>query len=380
MKQGSTLEALAAEVQRQQDSKQDYLADTRQLTLASTTVGAGKDVMLRSTMAIEGVGELGVNDWAHGQVADRLGIPRKFYGRLRSSHTGLLDHNVNTLWREAPEQRMVRTMDGSVRALVSDRYRRLDNHDLCEAALPILMGMEGAQVISCNLSDTRMYLKVLLPMQREVVPGLGDIVQAGVCISNSEVGDGALAVRPLVYRLVCLNGMISLDNMLRAHHIGGRLQEGEHTYAVYSDATLQADDRAFWLKVQDVVRAATDEAIFAKTVDQMNKLATTTPEVQNPVAAVQRIGKQLGLLQGEQESVLAHLASGGNMTQWGMLNAITRTSQDVADYDRATDLEAMGGAVLRMPQTEWQAIARLQRELQDAEAPAEVPLAAVALA
>ena len=35
----------------------------------------------------------------------------------------------------------------------------------------------------------------------------GDVVQAGVSISNSETGRGAVSVCPLVYRLVCTNGM-----------------------------------------------------------------------------------------------------------------------------------------------------------------------------
>jgi hypothetical protein len=33
---------------------------------------------------------------------------------------------------------MLRTLDGQVRAVLSDRYRRLDNFDLAESVLPIL--------------------------------------------------------------------------------------------------------------------------------------------------------------------------------------------------------------------------------------------------
>ena len=36
----------------------------------------------------------------------------------------------------------------------------------------------------------------------------GDTVQAGIIISNSEVGLGSLSLRTFLYRLVCLNGMI----------------------------------------------------------------------------------------------------------------------------------------------------------------------------
>ena len=39
---------------------------------------------------------------------------------------------------------MVRTLDGHARAFLSDRYRRLDNYDLCEHVLPILQRLPEA--------------------------------------------------------------------------------------------------------------------------------------------------------------------------------------------------------------------------------------------
>jgi len=37
-----------------------------------------------------------------------------------------------------PDRRMVRIMDGNVRAFLSDRYRRLDHLELCTAVLPVI--------------------------------------------------------------------------------------------------------------------------------------------------------------------------------------------------------------------------------------------------
>ena len=55
-----------------------------------------------------------------------------------------------------------------------------------------------------------MYIKVVNKrLEAEVVPG--DIVQSGVIISNSEVGLGSVNIQPLVYRLVCSNGMVVND-------------------------------------------------------------------------------------------------------------------------------------------------------------------------
>lgn len=67
-------------------------------------------------------------------------------------------------------------------------------------------------------TDTRMYIKVVNErIQTEVVPG--DIVQAGILISNSEVGMGSVSVKPLIYRLVCTNGMVA-DVGVGKRHVG----------------------------------------------------------------------------------------------------------------------------------------------------------------
>jgi len=70
--------------------------------------------------------------------------------------------------------------------VLSDRYRRLDNYELAENVLPILQRLEGARFESVELTETKMYLKVVTPrVEYEIAPG--DVVQAGIVITNSEV-------------------------------------------------------------------------------------------------------------------------------------------------------------------------------------------------
>ena len=45
----------------------------------------------------------------------------------------------------------------------------------------------------------------------------------------------------------------------------------------------------------------------------------------------------------EASGILGHLAAGGNLSRWGFANAVTRYAQDVESYDRATELEKLGG-------------------------------------
>ncbi len=44
---------------------------------------------------------------------------------------------------------------------------------------------------------------------------------------------------------------------------------------------------------------------------------------------------------------------GNDLTLYGLSNAVTRYSQDVPSYDRASELEAIGYNVLSMGQRQW---------------------------
>ena len=48
----------------------------------------------------------------------------------------------------------------------------------------------------------------------------------------------------------------------------------------------------------------------------------------------------------------------GDLSRFGFHNAVTRYSQDVEDYDRASELEAQGGKIIEMKPTEWASIAK----------------------
>jgi hypothetical protein len=251
---------------------------------------------------------------------------------------------------------MVRTLDGQVRAFLSDRYRRLDNYDLAEAVLPILAEMgEGIRIVSTELTESRMYIKALNErLELEVKPG--DVVTAGIVISNSEVGLGALKVEPLVYRLICSNGMIAQDYSKKRYHVGRNAEENGEAIELFRSETLKADDYAFFLKVQDTVRAAVDVAKFSTIVERMRE-ATEQRIEGNPVKAVEVISNHLGFSKDESSGILQHLIQGGDLTAYGLLNAITRTSLDVDDYDRASELERDGSRVLSLPASTWKEIA-----------------------
>lgn len=345
MKQGMDLQALAAEIVRRAEVKKDYVADTRELLFKSN----GKSIL-----AVAGQGEFQVNEVAHNQIAGALDIPAKFYNHLRVKHPEMLDYNVNELFKRQPVRRLVRTLDGESRAFLSDRYRMLDNEDVAQSILPIVFEQE-MKVASCDVTPSKMYIKALFPkIAAEVVKG--DVVQAGLVISNSEVGLGAFSVQPLIFRLVCTNGMISADHSMRRHHVGAKLGGGDEAFQFFRDETIQADDRAFMLKCQDIVRACLTEAKFLQIVDRMRD-ATGQRLQGDPVKSVEVVQKRFALNEGEKNSVLRNLIEGGDLSRYGMMNAVTATAKDVDDYDRATELERVGGKVIELAPSEWSEIA-----------------------
>lgn len=360
MKHGKTLVELAQEIQRQAESKRDFVAPASKLFmgLQVTETETGSHSIPVLEMQNGSVKTFGITETMHEQVASRLEIPRHYYDRMKAEQPALLQSNVNTWLKNSDSKYMVRTLDGNARAMLSDRYRPLDNVDLAEAVLPKLISL-GVNIESCEITPRRLYLKAVTPrITAEVVKG--DIVQAGLCISNSEIGGGAIKVEPLVYRLICLNGAIVNDMAMRRTHVGKRhaFLELDGAEQYYRDETRMADDRAFWLKVQDVVAAMLNEVQFKNIVSRWTE-ATKQAITIDPVEVVERTAKKFLLADSERSSVLTHLIKGGDLSAYGLLNAVTRSAQDVDNYDRSTELERIGTQILELPRQAWTELAEV---------------------
>jgi hypothetical protein len=358
----TSLNDLAAELTRMQESKMDHVVDTRRMSFKTTETGStltfdtpvGASLMEKPE---HGTDSGPVLDHAHGQIATRLGIPKKYYDRMRADAHYLLDTNVQHWFYQSPERRMIRMLDGKVRAFLSDRFRRLDNFDLMERSiLPALHDIDGLEFHVASLTPERMVLRAILPGLAAEVLNVGDVVQAGFQIRNSEVGASAIAIEPFIWKLDCLNGMVSNVRSLRAYHVGRRIDDSEESMLVFRDDTLRADDTAFYLKARDAIKAAVDETVFAEIVEQMRSATLGVP-ISAPVASTQTLAQTFSLNDGERESVLASLARGGDLSRWGLVNAVTDAAKSADTFDRQEEIERIGGNVLTLAHDEWRKIA-----------------------
>lgn len=349
MKAGKTLTQLAMELERQQNNKRDLLVEANTMRIAGA--GEGNPLALTVDMG-ENISEtFSIGDIAHRQMGTKLGIPAVYYDKCFEEDPALLAHNVNN-WLEKDDSRwMVRTLDGGARAFLSETYRRIDNFEVANAVLPILSSMPGLKIESCELTSRRMYIKAVNPRVTAEVKK-GDIVQAGIMITNSEVGQGSVAISPLIFRLVCLNGMVAQDASLRKIHKGAQNNVASD-FTIYRDETIEANDRAFLMAVEDTVTSALDQAKFAMIVDRMQQASEAKMKSRAVPKVVELATKEYKFTQDEGKGILGHLIEGKDFTLYGLANAVTRLSQDVDSYDRATELEAAGWKVMNMPTNLW---------------------------
>ena len=224
MKTGRSLQEVLTELARQQSAKRDYISPAAELSLLpdGRTLEMGKR-------------HFEVTDLFHRQVGAALSIPAKYYDAMRAEKPALLAENVNSWLGDREQSYMIRAMEypneqPSARAFLSDRYRRIDNMEVAEAILPLFAGQADMEIVSSEVTSARLYLKVL--NHRLETACVGDVVQAGVVISNSEVGLGAVSVQPLIYTLACSNGLIVSSMGERRTHVG-RASKAEEDFSIY---------------------------------------------------------------------------------------------------------------------------------------------------
>ena len=349
------LNELATELQRQNDCKRDFVAEMEKLELTED-----------STLGVGDFGEFPISTYGHGQIATSIGIPVKYYRRMKEESPDLLAKNVNHWFKSESKPRMVRTLDGEVRAFLSDRYKPLDHIDLVESVLPVI-AEANADVVSCDVTEKYIYLKVVIPgIQEEIGPpdgyewGTGndtvDIVQPGIVISNSEVGASSLWTRPSIHTVKCTNLMVYSDASLKKYHIGGRIGGGdEEVWQYFSDETKQLSNQVTWAQVKDLTIAALQGAAFYDMVDRLRE--ARGHKIDNPIEAIENLENLHPLSDDEGSSVLAYLLNGKDFTRYGLANAVTQASSDAATYDRATEMEVIGGKVIEWNDQQWMGIA-----------------------
>jgi len=283
--------------------------------------------------------------------------------------------------------------DGVLRAVLSPRYKIIDNLDVLLAVMDGLRkaGVNAVPDVS-DLTDRRMHVRFSVPEIAAYAPklldgyrspfdgpggvrraGHGDrpgmklqaghfgaggealqralaaakregkdypagqepVVFAGLKVTNSDVGEGARSIAPEIVVQICGNRLTLTASADRAVHLGSLKDEG---IIAWSAETMEKELELITSQAADAVQQfLTPEWFFGK-VTEIEALAGAP--VGKPEEVIRDVSKAAGFTQGEAADILAHFLRGGSYTSGGVANAVTSVSQTLDSADRAAELDA----------------------------------------
>lgn len=349
MKAGTTMEELAAEIMRQKECKTDYIVHAHRLYMEP----CGESLVLHvlDNSGIDRIEPLDIGDYAHRQIGAYLNIPAKYYSRMLDEYPKLLTENVNGWFSRADAHRMLRVLDGRMRAFVSNRYLRIDHHEVSCAVFPILGEIPDVQFLSCQMTESRMYIKLAHPgLQQSVGPDL--TIQSALLISNSEIGAGSVNIQPMIYCPEKDLGMIVQTATARRNH-SGPVYSADTMFQIRPEQYTLTEGSPFLMKIRQTIYEAFDENRFLQLMEQIRNARAAPINADDIPGVVRAVCGEFHVTETEQDGVLLSLTQSGEMNRYGLANAVSQYGQQVESYDRATELEGIGFGILSISDSHW---------------------------
>lgn len=336
----------------------------------AAAVEAGKADRPSKITPGEGVGAMPLSRTASSQLLGRLEVPVRFadnlVGREYSDLLGNLVRGI--LDRQAGKRFLVRTLDGNVRAVLSDKYRALDNSDLFFCAAQKFKEV-GAQMWKARLWDggfemfgVASHIEAEVRTDRTFNPGDGwesrwygkssDVHNAAVRLDNSETGQGGLNVKLAVMRRVCANFNVWADGVAVIH--AGKTNDAGDGLIQDSDETKRLKSQVIWSRVNDAIATAFDASKFQGYIDALN--GATQQALPDARVAVANIAEEYAISDERKAMILADLLDSCDLSRFGLCQSVTHAAHQ-ADKDgraeEASSLETLGGEIITMKDSKF---------------------------
>lgn len=346
------LQGLIATLELENTMKKDYVASSSSLVFVDgnlTIVHGKKSVTYEAT------------NHFHSQIAEKLGIPAGYYNKMLTGAKNLLDHNANHWLHNESKNFLVRTFEGAAdeyknkaRAFLSDSYSIIDNYSvLMEALEAIKKTGITIDVVNAELSDTRMYLKVVCPEVEveakeffktyRLATEAGTGVISGFILQNSEIGKGAFSIIPRAVLLGCTNGMIYTADKLKNVHLGAKMDELGFNQ---NPDVMKKNLDLIRSQIQHAVKIFLSKKYVQKIIDHYSDLGQ--PKILAPVQnVIEVVGKTYQISEERKANILNYFIEGGDTRRMGLASAMTRECQDLTNPDLKHDTEVASFEMLQ---------------------------------
>lgn len=284
--------------------------------------------------------------WSQDQLSERVGAPARFVRELMTHGQERQQIATDLLTRLAalmPERALVRNVGDQVRGVLSDRFRRIDVRPTMSAFIEEAVNL-GAVPLRASMTETRTHLRMVLPHVFEPAPN--EIISIGGALTNSDVGNGALAFSLFIDRLWCTNFAI-MHSEMRAVHLGRRLTEEEFRF---SEMTMKLDSQTQVSAVRDVVRAALAPERVGEILNQIvkaNAAPMTSGQITGFLKSALNTGGQVAEAEAKFSSAEMELLPPGQ-TVWRLSNVLSLLAQSNPDPEARLDYERAAGKALML--------------------------------
>lgn len=335
------LTELISELQQQKATAKDYL-----VTADAIKFKYGK-------LYITDLASGSLTDTANYQLADKLGIPFKYLQRcynelennvFSTSAISIYDDNCNYwLNRYTGKPFLVRmlikeqTASGLVRAILSDRYKIIDNYDLAITSLQAIQetGL-NIKIDTADLTIDNMYIRFINPDVELQAKGLlkyykspfnnkqDSGIISGFIIRNSETGKSSYRFNPRIIFKACNNGLITADETLNYVHLGSKNTANNNIE--FSLETRQKELEFIKSELADAIKTVCSKEYLESTIQ---RLYDNNISIYNPVKAIQNIGTALTLTKKQTDDLINIFTISADVSAFGLMQSITAFSQSV---------------------------------------------------
>jgi hypothetical protein len=345
------------------DIKQDYAVPAPRISVDlkddNTT-----NIIFPAQDGIAIIEDMPLTDYARDQLHGRLskglkGVADTLRSNgLRSTYMNLMDD----LLRADDRTFRVRTLTNNnlsgqtARAIVSDRYKPIDDDIIFGTALP-LIDSDRFQGIGGNKTEIRTVAKFIEREPSVIIPS-GDRTREfhlGFILHNSEVGCGSASFSMFMSDSFCFNGCIFSKEVLANisyRHIGSRI---DIRHGLVSQEHQRGAELA---SIRRLIAEATQNAMSLNGMEKIKQtllLSAQSHITRDVHDTITDVGKEMNITKDEVEEIPLYMNS-DETTKLGLHSAITALAKD-KPYERRLELEQIGGDVLMMPDRKWKALA-----------------------
>lgn len=366
--------ALNTVLQGQRAEALDVVVPASSIVMEGTTIRFD-DPVLSDTGVTDIRGVYSPTSVADEGFSEKLEIDLRYLRKCKYKAPGLYQDNLQT-WLDRDDRnfllRLFKANDldqGVLRAVLSDRYRVIDNLDV---ALAVLSGIRDAgienPVIDADLTERRMIVRVAVPqiavyaadflkgyrnpfdgtdagrgwtpdaIRRAALAEGHDVqdkvVFAGFVFSNSEVGEGAFNITPRIIIGPCTNGLQLQAEVQSKPHLGAKLDNG---VIRWSQETIQKNLALITSQTKDAVTTFLDKDYVTRQVELLHEQGNT--KLKQPQGVITAVSKKFGFTEAQANEIMGHFIRGGQTTALGVAQAFTSVSQGIVDGDVAWEME-----------------------------------------